>query len=781
MTDVANLTIQVNSRGVRRATTDLDRMDSNGQDAERTTNRLSQSFNKLALAASVAGLAIGVSLFRSSIKNTIEQERVVAQLNQTLKSTDRFTQETSSSLQNLASELQNVSTFGDEAVIASTSLLLTFTNLGLKTLPRAQKAVLDVATALGTDLKSASLQVGKALNDPATGLSALSRSGITFSDSQKEVIKNLAEVGDMAGAQALILKELEVQFGGSAKAAKETLGGSLQSLSNAFGDLLEAKSGSPSALTASINQLTGTLNSPEIKQGFQNIVTGFLSIGNALVKATVVINENLDLLAKIAGATALIIGGRFAGSLATSTAAMFAATAQSIRYQATLASMAGVSRVAAASQVALASAARLSTAAMGFLGGPAGIALIAAGSLLFFATRAREATKSTDELSQSIDTLTVEGATKRLSELSKSLAESTKEQAKLTRLVGLGGRNTAGIGSFGATKPLQELESDLASASKKVTQLKELQTELLKITNDKDRPATLKALAAAQVASDELIVASAAKKNAQLIALKNAQDKLLTQSASFLQSIKSPLELFKDQEALLLKFSKTVNDATGKKLITDDQLQEGIRRARVEMEALIASASLEEPIVKFKEFNQEASASESLIKSLQTASEGFSESFANALVDGGTSFENFANGILKQLQKIALQKAFAPIFGGFSDKLGELFPDAATLAANFIGPRRQTDYQGGGFTGSGPRSGGVDGRGGFNAILHPNETVIDHTKGQSMGGNMSVVVNVDASGSSSSGDADGQNLGNLIGIAVRSVLIEESRPGGILA
>ena len=50
-----------------------------------------------------------------------------------------------------------------------------------------------------------------------------------------------------------------------------------------------------------------------------------------------------------------------------------------------------------------------------------------------------------------------------------------------------------------------------------------------------------------------------------------------------------------------------------------------------------------------------------------------------------------------------------------------------------------------------------------------------------MGGNMSVVVNVDASGSSSSGDADGQNLGNLIGIAVRSVLIEESRPGGILA
>jgi len=48
-------------------------------------------------------------------------------------------------------------------------------------------------------------------------------------------------------------------------------------------------------------------------------------------------------------------------------------------------------------------------------------------------------------------------------------------------------------------------------------------------------------------------------------------------------------------------------------------------------------------------------------------------------------------------------------------------------------------YEGGGFTGSGGRSGGVDGRGGFAAILHPNETVVDHTKGQSQG--QTVVVN----------------------------------------
>lgn len=41
---------------------------------------------------------------------------------------------------------------------------------------------------------------------------------------------------------------------------------------------------------------------------------------------------------------------------------------------------------------------------------------------------------------------------------------------------------------------------------------------------------------------------------------------------------------------------------------------------------------------------------------------------------------------------------------------------------------------GGGFTGSGVRAGGMDGKGGFMAMVHPNETVIDHTKGQGMGG-----------------------------------------------
>ena len=54
----------------------------------------------------------------------------------------------------------------------------------------------------------------------------------------------------------------------------------------------------------------------------------------------------------------------------------------------------------------------------------------------------------------------------------------------------------------------------------------------------------------------------------------------------------------------------------------------------------------------------------------------------------------------------------------------------------------QKELEGGGYTGSGSRSGGVDGRGGFHAILHPQETVVDHTKGQNLGTTINQTINV---------------------------------------
>lgn len=117
-----------------------------------------------------------------------------------------------------ASELQGKTLFGYETILdKSTARLLAFTNITSENFKRTQALALDLATALEMDLGAASLQLGKALSDPATKLSSLSRAGIAFSKEQTEVIKKLAETGDIAKAQAMILDELERKFGGQPK------------------------------------------------------------------------------------------------------------------------------------------------------------------------------------------------------------------------------------------------------------------------------------------------------------------------------------------------------------------------------------------------------------------------------------------------------------------------------------------------------------------------------------------------------------------------------------
>src|SRR3990167_9213104 len=139
----------------------------------------------------------------------------------------------------LATSLTQVTRYSDEAIISAENILLTFTKVKDDVFPGATAVILDMSTALGQDLQSSAIQVGKALNDPIKGVTALQRVGVSFTASQKETIKALVEMGDVAGAQALILQELQVEFGGSAEAAGQTLAGQLDILKNALGNVAE--------------------------------------------------------------------------------------------------------------------------------------------------------------------------------------------------------------------------------------------------------------------------------------------------------------------------------------------------------------------------------------------------------------------------------------------------------------------------------------------------------------------------------------------------------------
>jgi hypothetical protein len=160
----------------------------------------------------------------------------------------------------MAGALQETTVFADDAVTASQSLLLTFTKVQGDIFPRATKAIADVAQAMGTDLQGATIQVGKALQDPIHGIAALSRSGIQFSEDQKAMIASLVETNQLAEAQTVILKELETQFGGSAEAAGKTLGGAIARLGNAFGDLFEISESASEGVVGAIEFIIKALN-----------------------------------------------------------------------------------------------------------------------------------------------------------------------------------------------------------------------------------------------------------------------------------------------------------------------------------------------------------------------------------------------------------------------------------------------------------------------------------------------------------------------------------------
>ena len=95
-----------------------------------------------------------------------------------------------------------------------------------------------MSVALGEDSKNASIQLGKALNDPILGITSLKRVGVSFTQSQKDQIKVLVESGHKMKAQKLILKELQTEFGGAAAAAAtpmDKLKATLQILSETIG------------------------------------------------------------------------------------------------------------------------------------------------------------------------------------------------------------------------------------------------------------------------------------------------------------------------------------------------------------------------------------------------------------------------------------------------------------------------------------------------------------------------------------------------------------------
>jgi hypothetical protein len=221
-----NIVSTFDSKGISRAIKDFQKIEGAGNKATfglRTfdkgmTNTL-KTVGKLAAGVAVAAGAIGFKLASAAY----ESQKVMAQTEAIIKATGGAAGITAGQVSKLSETLSMQIGVDDELIQTSANLLLTFKQIQNQVgennniFDRAVIAAQDLGSVFGS-ADAAALQLGKALSNPVKGITALTRSGINFTDQQKEQIKTLVASGDVLGAQKIILAEIEAQVGGTAAA-----------------------------------------------------------------------------------------------------------------------------------------------------------------------------------------------------------------------------------------------------------------------------------------------------------------------------------------------------------------------------------------------------------------------------------------------------------------------------------------------------------------------------------------------------------------------------------
>ena len=229
-----------------------------------TTGVMKQAFAS-AFAIFTGGGILGLAqklfgFFADSRQEALASAKSSVDLENTLRSTAHAAGLTAEEIRKIGTERAKVTLFDDDETNQASALLLTFTNIKKGVFEEAMPAIQDLATKMGgdgpADMKGAAIQVGKALNDPIKGITALTRVGVSFTDQQKEQITQMVKAGDTAGAQKLILGELNKEFGGTAEAARKAAGG-VATLSMWFNELKETVGGQVNQVLDALSQWLG--------------------------------------------------------------------------------------------------------------------------------------------------------------------------------------------------------------------------------------------------------------------------------------------------------------------------------------------------------------------------------------------------------------------------------------------------------------------------------------------------------------------------------------------
>ena len=240
--------------------------------------------------------------FSEGITGALEYSESLTKVKSVLATTGGIAGITAEEIEALAQEMQNVTGISNTMILKAEGIMLTFTQISSEVFPQAMMAAADMSQMFGQDLQQSVIQLGTALNDPIAGVGRLKRIGISFTETQREMIKEFVAQNDIMSAQKVILDELGVEFGGVAEAVGQTLPGKLKILRASLDDI---KKGFGAGILSSglfLNTVTamtdGVVASGKTME--ENIAT---FVKGGLDNIVLFVNSSIAMLIKIIGSS----------------------------------------------------------------------------------------------------------------------------------------------------------------------------------------------------------------------------------------------------------------------------------------------------------------------------------------------------------------------------------------------------------------------------------------------------------------------------------------------
>ena len=265
---MAKLNVTVEESGIDSTDRKLKKLGTTGAKTEKQTKKATESMkdfgrNAGAAIASVAAAAGATSLYQG-LKALDEYEVGLRRTQAILKATGGAAGFTAEQLRAQADALGRATLTSTQEVQKAQAQLLTFNRIAGDTFTRAIGLSQDLAETGFGSITSSAVQLGKALQEPVEGISALSRVGVSFTQSQQDLIKSLVESNQLLEAQTIILDALESQVGGTGAAvAVDTFAGSWDTLFDAvekFNVQIAKSSGLSGAFRSVINKTSADID-----------------------------------------------------------------------------------------------------------------------------------------------------------------------------------------------------------------------------------------------------------------------------------------------------------------------------------------------------------------------------------------------------------------------------------------------------------------------------------------------------------------------------------------